>query len=195
MQEKETKIETFCPADRQAWRRWLEENHRSKASVWIVQYRKHTNKPSISWSEAVDEALCFGWIDSIRKSIDQDSFIQFFCPRKPRSAWSKINKAKVETLIKSGLMTEAGYKAIETAKQNGSWSILDEVEELVIPEQLIQQFEIHQGSYEYFLGLSRSVKKMILQWIAMAKRPETREKRIKEVAELAGRNLKPKQFM
>jgi uncharacterized protein YdeI (YjbR/CyaY-like superfamily) len=195
MQKKETPIETFCPVNRQEWREWLQENHNSKESIWIIQYRKSSNKPSISWSEAVEEALCFGWIDSIRKSIDKESFIQFFCPRKPRSVWSKINKAKVDQLIKEGLMTEAGYKVIETAKQNGSWNILDEVEELLIPEELERQFESNPGSKEYFITLSKSVKKMILHWIALAKRPETRVKRIKEVAELAANKQRPKQFI
>ncbi|WP_207420317.1 YdeI/OmpD-associated family protein [Desertivirga brevis] len=191
---KETPVETFYPASRQEWREWLKENHKSKEAVWILQYRKNTNKPSISWSEAVDEALCFGWIDSIRKSIDKESFIQFFCPRKARSAWSKINKAKVEQLINEGLMTEAGYKAIETAKENGSWTILDEVEELLIPAELERQFESNPGSKEYFITLSKSVRKMILQWVAVAKRPETREKRVREVAELAAKKQRPKQF-
>lgn len=195
MQKKESTVETFCPASRQEWREWLNDNHKSKEAVWLVQYRKNSNRASISWSEAVEEALCFGWIDSIRRSIDEESFIQFFCPRKPKSVWSKINKAKVEQLIEEGLMTDAGYRTIEIAKQNGSWEILDEVEELIVPKDLEYEFERNPGSKDYFVTLSRSVKKMILQWIALAKRPETREKRIKEVAELAAKKQRPTQFM
>lgn len=191
---KEKEIETFCPASKEEWRQWLEKHHRSRQSVWLVQYKKKTGVATISWSDAVDEALCFGWIDSIRKSADNDSFIQFFCPRKPRSIWSKINKDKVQRLMDEGLMTPAGYESIETAKQNGSWSILDEAETLKIPKDLATAFKAWPGSQAYFLGLSKSVRKSMLQWIVLAKRPETRQKRIDEIAEHAARQQKPKQF-
>lgn len=120
MQKKEVDIETICPSSRQEWRAWLKENHDSKQAVWLIQYKKNTNVPSISWSEAVDEALCFGWIDSTRKSIDKEKFIQFFSRRKSRSNWSKINKAKVAQLIEQGLMEKAGFQSIEVSKENGS---------------------------------------------------------------------------
>jgi len=186
--------DAFCPASRQEWRQWLKKNHRSKQSVWLVQYRKKTGVPTLSWSEAVEEALCFGWIDSIRKTIDEERFIQFFGRRKPTSVWSKINKAKVEQLIAEGLMTKAGYESIEVAKQNGSWTLLDEAEELMIPKDLEKEFKTQAGSKDFFLSLSRSGRKAILQWLVMAKRPETRQKRIAEIAGLAGQKLKPKQF-
>ena len=187
-------IETFSPTSRQDWRQWLEENHRSKPAVWLVQYKKNAKMPTISWSEAVDEALCFGWIDSVRKSLDEDKFIQFFSKRKARSTWSKVNKEKIQRFIAEGLMTEAGYKSIEIAKQNGSWTILDEVEELVIPEDLDKAFAIQTGSKDFFLCLSKSAQKAILQWLVLAKLAETRQKRINEIAELASQKLKPKQF-
>ncbi|WP_449437643.1 YdeI/OmpD-associated family protein [Pedobacter steynii] len=192
MQKKE--METFCPASREEWRQWLKENHSSRQSVWLVQYKQKSAKPSIPWSDSVDEALCFGWIDSTRKTIDEESFVQFFTKRKPTSNWSKINKTKVERLIEEGLMTEAGLHSIEVAKKNGSWSILDDVEELVVPKDLQEAFQLQSGSGDYFDNLSKSVKKMILQWVALAKRPETRQKRIAEIAELAAQKLKPKQF-
>ena len=188
----EKKIETYCPQSRKDWRQWLEKNHQSKQSVWLVCYTKKSNVPTITWSDAVDEALCFGWIDSTRKTIDESSFMQFFSKRKPNSNWSKINKEKVRQLIDGGQMTEAGYKSIETAKQNGSWIILDEVEELIIPDDLEIAFEKHKGSKEYFLSLSKSIKKIILSWIALAKLRETRQKRIDEIAESAAQNLKPR---
>ncbi|MDR7212527.1 YdeI/OmpD-associated family protein [Flavobacterium piscis] len=187
-------LETFCPASQQEWRDWLKENHNSKQSVWLICYKKQTNIPTIFWSDAVDEALCFGWIDSTRKTIDNEKFIQFFCKRKPNSVWSKINKGKVERLIKEGVMAPAGYESIEKAKQNGSWIILDDVEELLIPEDLEKAFENQKNSKEYFLSLSKSVQKSILQWLVLAKRPETRQNRINEIAELASQKLKPKQF-
>lgn len=185
-------IETFYPTCKQDWREWLKENHDVKHSVWLVCYKKQANVPTISWSDAVDEALCFGWIDSTRRSIDSDKFIQFFTRRKPNSNWSKINKEKIEKLIREGLMFQAGLESVERAKQNGSWTILDTVEELFIPEDLEIALEANPGAKEYFLSLSKSVKKMILYWVVSAKRAETRQNRINEVAVLAAQNLKPK---
>ena len=192
MQKKE--IETFCPASRQEWRLWLKENHSSKQSVWLVYYKKKSNVPSITYSDAVDEALCFGWIDSVKKTLDDEKFMQFFCKRKPNSVWSKVNKGKVQRLIDEGLMNKAGFESIETAKQNGSWAILDDVEELKIPKDLEKAFKAKQGSKDFFLSLSKSVRKSILQWLVLAKRPETRQKRIDEITELAAQKLKPEQF-
>lgn len=193
MQKKE--VEIFCPTSQTEWRKWLEENHNSKQSVWLVCYKKKSNKPTIEWSNTVDEALCFGWIDSKRKPIDDEKFIQFFSKRKPKGTWSKVNKEKIKQLIDNGLMKKEGLKIIETAKRNGSWIILDEVEELKIPKDLAKEFKNKKGSQDFFLGLSRSVKKAILQWLVLAKRPETRQKRITEIAELAGQNLKPKHLL
>jgi len=192
MMEKE--VETFYPANRQQWRQWLQKHYNTKQSIWVVMYKKDSGIPTITWSDAVDEAICFGWIDSIKKSADHQQSIQYFSRRKPTSAWSKINKAKVERLISEGLMTQAGQDSIDIAKQNGSWSILDEVEELVIPKDLAKAFKAHPGSNDFFTGLSRSIKKMMLHWVIAAKRPETREKRITELAELAAQKKKPKQF-
>lgn len=186
--------ETIYVETRKEWRQWLAENHRTAQSVWLVCHTKKSAFPTIHWSELVDEALCFGWIDSTRKSIDETRFTQLFSKRKPNSTWSKINKEKIQRLTADGRMTEAGLKVIETAKQNGSWTILDEVEELIVPEDLEKAFKKHKGSKDYFLRLSKSIRKMLLQWIVLAKRPETRQKRINEIAELAGQNKKPKQF-
>ena len=187
-------IETFYPTSYTAWRKWLEKNHLSKQSVWLVFYSKSSEKPSITWSEAVDVALCFGWIDSKKIKIDHETSHQFFSKRKPKSTWSKINKEKVRQLIESGLMTQAGFDIIDIAKQNGSWTILDEVEELIIPNDLETAFKKHKGSKAYFLSLSKTVRKMMLQWLVLAKRPETRQKRVDEIAVAAGQKKKPKQF-
>jgi uncharacterized protein YdeI (YjbR/CyaY-like superfamily) len=192
MQKQE--IETFCPTSRIDWRQWLEENHLSKQSIWLVCFTKKSNKPTLSWSEAVDEALCFGWIDSTRKTIDSESFIQFFSRRKPNGTWSKVNKEKIKQLIDAELMTEAGYDSIEKAKQNGSWTILDDVEELTIPDDLDKEFDRYLGSKDFFLSLSKSVRKAILQWLVLAKRTKTRQNRINEIVELAAQKRKPKQF-
>lgn len=190
----EKEIETISPKNRQEWREWLQENHDKKQSVWLIYYKKKSNIPTIIYSEAVDEALCFGWIDSKAKPLDEEKFMQFFSRRKPKSVWSRINKEKIERLINEGLMTTAGYHIIEIAKQNGSWTILDEAESLTIPGDLDEAFQKRPNAKNYFSSLSRSDKRNILQWLVLAKRHETRQKRISEIAELAEQNQKPKQF-
>lgn len=186
-------IEIVYPTSQAVWREWLEENHQSKHAAWLVFYTKQSSMQSISWSEAVDVALCYGWIDSKKIKVDAETAHQYFSRRKPSSTWSKVNKDKVQTLIENGLMTQAGFKSIETAKRNGSWTILDEVEELKIPLDLELAFNKHLGSKEYFSSLSKSGKKRILAWIVLAKLPETRQKRIAEVVENAQRGQKPQQ--
>ena len=187
-------IETFRPASQQDWRNWLHENHDQKQSVWLIYYKKSASKTTIDWSQAVDEALCFGWIDSTRKNIDNDTFTQFFCKRKPGSTWSKVNKAKIERLTAEGLMTSAGLQCIIAAKQDGSWTIADDVEELIIPQDLEQEFEAHPGSKDFFLSINKSSRKMILHWLASAKQQKTRQNRINQIAENAASKQKPPQF-
>lgn len=186
--------EQFYPASQAEWRQWLDKNHVSKQSVWLVFYSKSSTKKSITWSEAVDAALCYGWIDSKKIKIDEETSHQFFSKRKAQSTWSKINKEKVRQLIEQGLMTQAGLDSIEKAKQNGSWTVLDEVEELIIPQDLDEAFNKLEGSKAHFLSLSKSVKKMMLQWLVLAKRPETRQKRITEIIESSERKEIPAPF-
>ena len=187
-------VEDYCPSGKQDWRKWLELNHKKKDAVWLIFYKKKSPNHNLSWSESVDEALCFGWIDSVKRTIDTEKYQQYFSKRKAKSNWSKINKDKVKILIEQGLMKEEGYKSIEIAKKNDSWTILDEVEALVIPEDLKGEFENYKGSMEYFDSLSKSAKKILLYWVISAKRKETRQNRILEIAENASGNLKPKQF-
>ncbi|WP_343633863.1 YdeI/OmpD-associated family protein [Fluviicola sp.] len=189
-----SEITVFYPENRTQWRQWLEKNHVKEQAVWVVFYKKSSGKPTLTWSEAVDEALCFGWIDSKKVAVDSEKAHQFFSKRKAKSTWSKINKDKIERLIENGQMTPAGYESIERAKENGSWTILDEVEALTLPEDFESALSNYDGALEYFLGLSKSVKKMMLYWLVSAKRPETRQKRIDELAEHASRKSKPKQF-
>jgi uncharacterized protein YdeI (YjbR/CyaY-like superfamily) len=184
---KEPEVESVSPGNRQQWRKWLQKNHTKKDSVWIILHKKESNIPTVAWSDAVDEALCFGWIDSQRKSIDKEKFMQRFS--KANSTWSKVNKQKIQRLTKEGRMTEAGLKVIEVAKQNGSWSILDEVEKLVIPKDLEDAFKKKAGSKRYFLSLSRSKRRVALLGLVLTKRPETRAKRIGEIAEHCAQNL------
>ena len=190
----EQEIETFYPRNRQEWRSWLQDNHEKKQNIWLIYYKQKSKIPTVSYSDAVDEALCFGWIDSKAKSIDEVKFMQFFSKRKEKSVWSKINKEKIEMLISSGLMTPAGLAIIEKAKANGSWTILDEVEALIIPPDLEEAFSQKLNAKTYFQSLSRTDQRNILQWLVLAKRPETRQKRIDEIVDLAELGQKPKQF-
>lgn len=191
---KMSESESFCPANRQEWRDWLQENHDKKPSIWLIYFKKESRKPSIVYSEAVDEALCFGWIDSKSKPIDGEKYMQFFSKRKPKSVWSKINKEKIERLTEQGLMTKSGFDCIEIAKTNGSWNILDEAEALIIPNDLEEAYLENPNAKSYFLSLSKSDKRNILQWLVLAKRPDTRQNRIKEIVTLALQGQKPRQF-
>jgi len=194
MKKKEEEIEYFYPANKEQWREWLQKNHDQKQAVWLICYRKNAGIPTVSWSEAVDEALCFGWIDSKKKPIDEEKSMQFFSRRKAKSTWSKINKEKIQQLIDDGRMTQIGLASVDLAKQNGSWTILDEVEALIIPNDLETALMIKPAAKTFFMSLSKSVQKSMLQWLVLSKRPETREKRINEIATFAQQQMKPTQF-
>lgn len=173
--------EIFYPATVSEWRIWLEENHLSKSNVWVVFHNKTSDKPSITWREAVDVALCFGWIDSKKIKVDDQTSHQFFSKRKPKGTWSKINKEKVQELIALGLMCEAGYRSIEVAKSNGSWTILDSVEELIVPPDLEAVFQSDNTLRDYFQRQSKTKKKMWLHKLVFSKSPATRQKYIDEI--------------
>lgn len=194
MMEKDG-VKTFYAKDRAAWRAWLAANHATELRVWLIIYRKQSGTPSIYYDEAVDEALCFGWIDSKPNKRDEESYYQFFARRNPKSKWSGVNKKKVEQLAAQGLMTEAGWAVIEIAKQNGGWTALDEVENLVIPADLQAQFDAMPGSQANFDAFSKSTKRGILDWISSAKQAETRAKRILETVTLAARGEKANQYV
>jgi uncharacterized protein YdeI (YjbR/CyaY-like superfamily) len=176
--ESDDGIARIYAADRAAWRSWLETHGETSAAVWLVYYKKASGQPSISWNEAVEEALCFGWIDSKAKPIDDRRYMQYFSPRRATSVWSAINKASIERLVADGLMHESGLRAIERARANGSWSALDAVDALIIPDDLAAAFAAAPGTRAQFDGLSRTNRRIILQRIATAKRPETRARRI-----------------
>ena len=190
MPVKETLI--FYPKNLAIWRKWLEKNHITERAVWVVFHSKKSERETILCTEAVDMALCFGWIDSKKISIDKETTHQYFSKRKPKSTWSKVNKQKIERLIAQDLMTEAGYASIELAKQNGSWTLIDDVEELIMPNDLETAFEGNPIAKFFFINLSKTVRKSILQWLVFARTTETRQKRITEIIESAEQNLKPK---
>lgn len=185
----------FYAKSRKAWRDWLSKNHRSQKSVWLIIYKKNSNTKSVYYPEAVDEALCFGWIDSKPNKRDDESYYQFFSKRSPKSNWSKVNKLKVEKLIAEDLITEAGYEAIAIAKQNGTWEALDKVDQLIVPDDLQALFNKNSKAFANWQQFAPSSRRGILDWINNAKRPETRAKRVEETVRLAAKNEKANQFV
>lgn len=185
----------FLAHDRAEWRAWLTENHRTATGVWLVFYKKGSGKPYLSYDEAVEEALCFGWIDSKPGKLDDERSMQYYAPRKPKSNWSKINKERVERLTAAGLMTENGLKMVELAKQTGTWAALDEVEALIVPPDLQAELEALPPAATHFAAFPRSVKRGILEWILNAKTAETRQKRIAETVRLAAENIRANQYV
>jgi uncharacterized protein YdeI (YjbR/CyaY-like superfamily) len=162
--------------------------------VWLISYKKATGKPRVEYNDAVEEALCFGWIDSKPNKLDDERSMLWFAPRKPGSGWSRINKERVERMIAAGLMTDVGLAKIEAAKQDGSWHALDAVEVLEIPTDLEEALASYASARKHFDAFPRSVKRGILEWIATAKRPETRARRIEETARLAEDNVRAHQW-
>lgn len=180
--------ETIYFPTRREWREWLQQNHHTETGVWAIFYKKNSGQPTMTYDESVEEALCFGWIDSVANKIDEVKFKQLFSPRKPKSGWSRVNKNRIERLLAEGQMAEAGLAKIEAAKVDGSWTKLDAVEELLIPEDLQKAFDANPPSGENFEAFARSTKRAILEWLTNAKRPETRSKRIDEIVTKAARN-------
>jgi uncharacterized protein YdeI (YjbR/CyaY-like superfamily) len=185
------RFEQVTAKDRQTWRRWLAEHHATAPGVWLVIRKTASGEPGVSLEEATEEALCFGWIDSKMQPIDADRYRLVFTPRKPDSTWSKINKERVERLIRDGSMTEAGLAAIETAKANGSWTSLDAVEALSVPEDLAAALTEDPVAAANFDTYPASLKKMVLHWVTSAKRADTRSRRIVEIVQRAAANRRP----
>jgi uncharacterized protein YdeI (YjbR/CyaY-like superfamily) len=182
------------PLTRAEWRAWLEQNQARMEGIWLVSYKKSTGKPRVEYKESVEEALCFGWIDSKGNKLDDERTMLWFAPRKSGSNWSASNKERVERLAAAGLMTPAGMAKIEAAKEDGSWNALDSVEALEVPPDLEAALRFYSEAKQNFEAFPRSVKRGILEWIVNAKRPETRAKRIEETARLAQDNIRANQW-
>jgi uncharacterized protein YdeI (YjbR/CyaY-like superfamily) len=178
------------PTTRAEWRGWLERHHATSAGVWLVSYRRETGKPRVEYEDAVEEALCFGWIDSKAKALDGERTLQWLSPRKPASGWSRTNKERIERLERAGLLAEAGRAAVEAAKRSGAWTALDAVEALELPDDLAAAFARDAAAKANYDAFPPSSRKLILTWIAGAKRPETRARRIEETVRLAARNVR-----
>jgi uncharacterized protein YdeI (YjbR/CyaY-like superfamily) len=190
MSMKEPPPNSIHPLTRREWREWLQEHHAQTKGIWLLSYSRASGKPRFEYEEAVEEALCFGWIDARLNKLDGERSMLWFTPRKPGSVWSPSNKLRVEKLSAAGLVAPAGLAKVEAAKQDGSWNALDDIEALVIPDDLAQALAENPPAARYFDAFPASVKKMTLFWIASAKRPQTRRQRIEETVRLAAQNLR-----
>jgi uncharacterized protein YdeI (YjbR/CyaY-like superfamily) len=177
------------PKSRNAWRAWLKKNHASSTGVWLVYAKKHSGIPSLTYNDAVEEALCFGWIDSKINPIDDAFYMQVFTPRKLKSAWSALNKARVERLLAAGLMTPAGIVMVKAAKDSGTWNAWKQVEEMTIPPDLAKAIKANPDARHYWVSYSASRRKGVLYRLAGAKRPETRARYLQDIIENMASNL------
>jgi uncharacterized protein YdeI (YjbR/CyaY-like superfamily) len=174
--------------DRATWRTWLEANHAIARGAWLVTWRPRSGRVGLDYEAAIEEALCVGWVDSTGGTVDDERGKLYFAPRKARSVWAASNKARVERLIRDGLMAPAGLAAIERAKRDGSWEILDAVERLEVPPDLAAALAARPPAAANFAAFPPSARKQLLGWIVLARRPETRVARIATIAEAAARN-------
>jgi len=175
------------------WREWLNENHDKSTGVFLIFYKVSSEIESMRWEEAVQVAICYGWIDSTVKKIDNDRRKQVFSPRKDKSVWSKLNKTYSEKLIKENLIHESGLAKIEIAKNNGSWNSLDEVEELIVPKDLELAFKQNKIALDNYLNFSPSYRKSYLYWLNQAKREATRNNRITQIIHYCNQNKKSRE--
>ncbi|HYF30899.1 MAG TPA: YdeI/OmpD-associated family protein [Chitinophagaceae bacterium] len=183
-------LKTYYARNRKAWRAWLLKHHAKSPGVWLIYYKKESGKPRVEYADAVEEALCFGWIDSTMRPLDEDRYMQRFTPRKPKSVWSALNKSRIEKLMGQGLMMPAGLEAIDTAKKNGSWTSIDHVENLEMPAALTRALNKNKAALKHFNQASRTYRKQVLYRINSAKLPETRARRIAEMVKMMGEGKK-----
>lgn len=190
-----SELKTFLAKNRRAWRKWLEKNHAKSPGVWLIYYKKTSGKKRLEYHDAVEEALCFGWIDSTSRPLDEEKYMQRFTPRRPKSGWSNLNKQRIERMIERGLMTMAGLEKIEIAKKNGSCESLDKiyapVEQLEIPDDLAKAFSKNKKAKINFENFPVFTRRQFLYWINSARRDETRKARVKHAALMCAANKKP----
>lgn len=184
----------FTAETREDWRGWLDEHHASAPGVWLVTYKKDSGGPYLDYDATVEEALCFGWIDSRPNKLDDKRSMRLFTSRKAGSPWSRLNKERVARLESEGRMTDAGRRQIAQAKEDGSWTIYDSVEQLEEPEDLALALDADGAARTHFDSFPDSSKKIILWWIKSAKRATTREKRVRETVRLAAENVRANHY-
>ena len=175
------------------WRAWLQSNHTRPDGIWLITYRRATGKATFTYEQAVEEALCYGWIDGHTKTLDEERGMQWFAPRRAGSVWARSNKERVARLIADGRMTPAGQARIDAAQADGTWALWDHVDSLAVPDDLAAALATYPAARAHFDAFPRSARHAILGWIATAKRPETRAKRIAETARLAQDNVRANQ--
>lgn len=173
------------------WRAWLAVHHARGSGAWVVSWRTATTRPAVGYEEMVCEALAWGWIDSTAGTIDAERSRMWFAPRKPTSGWSRPNKARVERLLAEGRMQPAGQAALDTAHANGTWTLLDDVEDLVVPADLAAALAARTGAQAHWEAWPPSVRKLVLTQLVTAKKVETRTARIEKYADLAARDVRP----
>jgi uncharacterized protein YdeI (YjbR/CyaY-like superfamily) len=178
------------PKSRKAWRAWLQKHHAASSGVWLVYAKKHTGIPSLTYNDAVEEALCFGWIDSLHHPIDDDFHKQVFTPRKKTSAWSAVNRTRVERLIEAGVMTAAGLALVTLAKKTGRWEAHAAAESLTVPPELKTALNANPNAKKNWPTYTESQRKMFLYMVNGAKRAETRAKRIARIVDIVSRGVK-----
>jgi uncharacterized protein YdeI (YjbR/CyaY-like superfamily) len=177
-----------------AWREWLLANHLTADGVWLISWKAVTGRPRVSYEESVIEALAVGWVDSHQRSIDDERSMLWFTPRNPTSGWAAPNKARIEMLQMQGRLLPAGRDMVEIAKANGSWTKLDDIENLVLPNDLVTALAEREGAREQWDGFPRSIRRGILEWIAQARTTTTRQKRVTETADKAARGERANQW-
>ncbi len=177
----------------QQLRQWLEENHAQLDSIWLVTYKKHMGEKYVSVQHILDEVLCFGWVDGIRRQLHEDRTMQLISPRRTQH-WAKSYKDRADMLIKAGKMHPAGLAAIAQAQRNGLWNFMDDVDALVLPDDLVAALEAHPPAKQNFETSAPSYRRNVLRWIKLAKTPATRAKRIEKTAILAAQNQKVPQL-
>jgi uncharacterized protein YdeI (YjbR/CyaY-like superfamily) len=170
---------------RAEWRQWLMANADTSPGIWLVLPRRGNGAPAPTYDDVVEEALCFGWIDSTVRTRDERFALQLLTPRKPTSTWSASNKERLSRLIPAGLMTERGLRAVEVAKANGSWEILDSVERLEVPRDLAAALDAVPAARACFDAMPAGARKQSLYWVVSARRPETRAARIARIVAAA----------
>lgn len=176
----------YHPPDLAAWRSWLEANHGSVKGVWVVSWRNGSPHERVAYADLVEEAICFGWIDSTVNVLDEERGMQLMTPRKARSGWTRLNRQRVEQMEAQGRMTDAGRRAVAVAKANGWWTIYDPVEDLIEPDELARALDASPAARAAWDGFPPSARKQMLWWVVSAAKPETRATRVaKIVAEAA----------
>ena len=167
--------------NRDEWNKWLSKHHNAEKEVWLIFFKKETRKPSMEYESAVEEALCFGWIDSVVKKIDDSKYARKFTPRKDKSNWSELNKKRAKKMIREGRMTEFGLVKINIAKKAGNWDKAERPNiSFDLPPEFEQALAQNKKAKEHFVKLAPTYQKHYIGWIAVAKRQETKVKRIKE---------------